>query len=154
MCIFEVVTSYRHLALLVGELRPAEELYADLFDMEVVVREGPLKDGRWASLPNDAGWDEAEAAGLELGMVGLQRDEFILALFAVEPSGMQTYAIGLVMEEDEIERVRRRLPDDSILESSSDGYLVFIDRYGLRWQLSTTRRFVGAGEREGSWLEV
>ena len=154
LCTLEVVTSYSHVALLAGDLRPAEEHYAGLFDMEVVVREGPLKDGRWASLPDDAGWEEAEAAGVELGMVGLQRDEFILALFAAEPSGMQTYAIGLVMDKDEIEKVCRRLQGDTIVESSSIGYLAFIDRYGVRWQLSTTRWFVGAGEREGLWLEI
>lgn len=148
------MTSYRHVALLVGDLRPAEEYYADLFDMELVVREGPLEDGRWASLPDDAEWDDAKAAGLELGMVGLQRDEFILALFAVEPSGVQTYAIGLVMGEDEIEQVGRRLPEDASIEARSDEHLAFVDRYGVRWQLSTTRRFVGAGEREGLWLEI
>lgn len=148
------MTSYRHVALLVGDLRPVEEYYAGLFDMDVVVREGKLGDGRWASLPEDAGWDEAEAAGVELGMVGLQRDQFTLALFAEEPSGVQTYAIGLLMDEDEIEQVRRRLSEDATIEASSDGYLAFVDRFGMRWQLGTTRRFVGAGVREGRWLEI
>lgn len=152
--IVELVTSYRHVALLVGDLRLAEEYYADLFDMEIVVREGPLVDGRWASLPEDAGWDQAEAAGVALGMVGLQRDEVILALFAIEPSGVQTYAIGMVMDESEIEQVRRRLPEDASIEARSDTYLAFVDRFGVRWQLSTTRQFVGAGEREGLWLEI
>lgn len=150
----DLMTSYRHVALLIGDLRSAEEYYEGLFDMDVVVREGKLEDGRWASLPENAGWDEAVAAGVELGMVGLQRDQFTLALFAVEPSGVQAYAIGLLMAEDEIGQVCSRLPEDTAIEASSDGYLAFVDRFGVRWQLGTTRRFVGAGVREGLWLEI
>lgn len=148
------MTSYRHVALLVGDLRAAEDHYAELFDMELLFREGPLPDGRWASLSPHAGWDDVETAGVEIAMVALRRDEFVLALFAAEPSGLQTYALGLVMDQDEIEQVSRRLQGEAVVEARSEQALSFVDRFAVRWQLATTRAFTGAGEREGLWLEV
>lgn len=153
------MTRYRHVALLVSDLRGAEEYYVALFGMEVLFREGPLEPGGpaaevWGSLPPGANWDEAEAAGLEIGMVALQRDDFILPLFAADPSGAQTYAIGLIMEQDEIEAVRARLPEDALVETASEGWLAFVDRFGVRWQLSDTQPFRSAGDRDGIWLNV
>ena len=80
---------FRHIALLAGDdLRGAEEYYRRLFDFEVVLREGPLEPGGpdaelWGQLPPDRTWDDAEKAGVEIGMVALERDEVILALFAL-----------------------------------------------------------------------
>jgi hypothetical protein len=153
------MTSYRHVALLVPDLRSAEEHYLALFEMEVLFREAPLEAGgpeteRWGSLRPDVSWDDAESAGVEIGMVALQNDLFILPLFSAPPTGVQTYAIGLVMTRDEIEAVRNRLPDDATVESQADGWLAFVDRFGVRWQLSDSRPFRGAGERNGIWVDV
>ncbi len=52
-------------------------------------------------------------------MVALRRDQFVLALFAAEPSGRQTYALGLVMDENEIEQVSRRLRADAVDRSGN-----------------------------------
>ncbi len=150
---------FRHIALFVGpRLRQAERYYADLFDMRVSIREAPVGgDGAeatdWAQLPPDQGWDDAEAAGAEIGMVVLERDDVILALFAAQADGRQFYAIGLVMEPDEIIDVRRRLEDETV-ESSGEGWLAFVDRFGVRWQLSDTAPFLGAGMTSGRWLEI
>ncbi len=148
---------YRHVALLVPELRAAEEFYVDLFGMAVLFREGPLEPGGpsaevWGTLPDDRSWDDAEAAGLAIGLVALQRDDVILPLFAAEPTGVQAYAIGLVMDAAEIEAIRSRLPDDVTVETEGVGWLAFVDRFGVRWQLSDTAPFRSAGEREGRWL--
>lgn len=153
------MTRYRHVALLVSDLRRAEDYYVALFGMDVLFREGPVEPGGpaaelWGSLPPGTGWDEVEAAGLDIGMVALQRDDFILPLFSSEPTGAQTYAIGLVMERDEIEAVRARLPEDALVETESEGWLAFLDRFGVRWQLSDTQPFRSAGERDGIWLNV
>ena len=153
------MTSYRHVALLVPDLQEAEQFYSELFDMEVLFREGPLEPGgalaeTWATLPRDATWDDAEAAGLTIGMVALQRGDVILPLFAAEPSGVQMYAIGLVMAAEEIAAVRARLPEDTLVETESDGWLAFLDRFGVRWQLSATRPFASAGQVSDTWLEL
>lgn len=150
---------YRHIALFVGaDLRAAESYYADLFDMTVVIREAPLEPAdsdadRWGQLPPDRTWEDADRAGIEIGMVALQRDEVILPLFDGEPSGERFYAIGIVMAPEEIAAVADRL-DDERVESRKDGWLAFIDRFGVRWQLSDTAPFLGAGRTGGEWLEV
>ena len=138
---------FRHVGLYVGaDLRAAEEYYATLFDMEVVVREGPAPSSfEWAQLPEDKGWDDAEAAGMPIGMVALQRGDVTLPLFAAEPSGDRFYAIGLVMSQEEIGAVRGRLGSDESVEDSRDDWLAFVDRYGTRWQLSDSAPFRGAG---------
>lgn len=153
------MTRYRHVALLVPDLRAAEEYYVDVFGMEVLFREGPLERGglsaeSWGTLPPDHGWDEAGSAGVEIGMVVLQRDDFILPLFASQPAGVQTYAIGLIMQRDEIEAVRTRLPGDASIETHSRGWLAFVDRFGVRWQLSDTAAFRSSGETRGVWRDV
>ena len=68
-------SSLRHIALFVPDLRTAEHCYQSIFDMELIGREAELADGLWYSLPFDKDWDEAEAAGIELGMVGLRKDD-------------------------------------------------------------------------------
>lgn len=149
---------FRHVALFVGgDLRAAEAYYAGLFDMEVALREGPIAAGPhaggWGQLPPDRGWDDAERAGVEIGMVALERDEVTLPLFAAEPTGERFYAIGLVMTADDIEAVGDRLTDETI-EDHQDEWLAFVDRYGVRWQLTTAAPFHGSGDISGIWLEV
>ena len=81
-------SSVRHIALFVPDLRSAERYYRSIFDMELVGRETELADGQWYTLPFDKGWGEAEAAGIELGMVFLRKDDFGLGLFrGIGPAG-------------------------------------------------------------------
>lgn len=143
---------YRHVALYVGpRFQEAEEYYAALLGMEVVLREGIAADGEWSQLRPELGWEDV--AESRIGMVALQRGDVILPLFADEPSGERFYAIGLVVGEDEIAGVAARLSEEERGGSSAEHWLAFVDRYGLRWQLSTTAPFRGAGAR-GRWLEA
>ncbi len=41
------MTTLRHIALLVPDLRAAEQYYQAVFEMEVIGREALLKDGLW-----------------------------------------------------------------------------------------------------------
>lgn len=150
---------FRHVALFVGgDLRRAESYYSRLFDMAVAVREGPLSGADpagddWGQLPTDRSWEDADAAGVDIGMVALQREDVVLALFAAEPTGAQCYAIGLVLEPDGIEEIADRLTEEAV-ESREEGWLAFVDRYGMRWQLSATAPFLGSGVARGRWLDV
>lgn len=85
---------YRHIAIFVPELHSAEGYYREIFQLDVIGR--PVDSGfeEWAQLPRHKGWADAEAAGIEMGMVALGRDDFILALFTGEPSPGQVYASG------------------------------------------------------------
>jgi catechol 2,3-dioxygenase-like lactoylglutathione lyase family enzyme len=149
---------FRHVALLVGpDLRDAEEYYSHLFGMEVVLREGPLEPGGpdadlWGQLPPDRSWEDAESADVAIGMVALQREDVILALFAAQPTGDRTYAVGLVAAPEVVAEIGRRLTDE-VVEGQDEGWLAFVDRYGQRWQLSGSAPFRGAGA-DGRWLEV
>jgi catechol 2,3-dioxygenase-like lactoylglutathione lyase family enzyme len=149
---------YRHIALFVGDdLRGAEEYYCGLFEMQVAVREALVTNephkGQWGQLPLDATWDDAVAAGVDIGMVALERGDVTLPLFAAQPTGERFYAIGLVMEPEEITAVTDRM-NGELIESRTDRWLAFVDRYGVRWQLSDSGPFLGAGTSRDVWLEV
>jgi catechol 2,3-dioxygenase-like lactoylglutathione lyase family enzyme len=151
-----VVTRIRHLALFVPELRAVEEYYRALFDLEVVGREAPVDpaSGGWATLPPDRDWDDAAAAGVELGMVALRRDGFVLALFPGAAASGQVFSVGLVMEAGELAAVRGRLGDEPVIGPATPSWLAFFDRYGIHWQLSTGEEFRTQGEMHGRWLEA
>lgn len=143
---------FRHLALSVPDLRAAEEYYREVFAMDLIGRESWGSDGVAYALSPDKGWDDAEAAGIELQFVALVRDNVILALFAGDGS-RQVQIVGLVLSEAEIAAVRSRLSGDEVMVEHND-YLEFLDPFELRWQLATDREFTHAGELADRWLEV
>lgn len=67
-----MISSVRHIALFAPDLRSAEHYYQSVFDMKLIGREAELSDGLWYTLPFDKGWDEAEAAGIELSTATLK----------------------------------------------------------------------------------
>ena len=150
-----MTTALRHIALFVPDLRAAEEYYQPFFNMEVIGREAPQEDGLWYALPPGKGWDDAQAAGIELRMLALRRDAFVLALFPGDPQPGQVYLIGLSMSEDEIAGVRQRLPEEVPVWEDRPGALTFRHRYGIGWQIYTTgTEFRSSGQAGGRWLEV
>ena len=139
---------------MVSDLRAAEAYYRAIFGMGVLFREALSEVGAWATLTDGSGWEEAEAAGVSIAMVALQRDDVVLALLAVEPTGAQIYTIGFTMSNEEMEGVRSRLPAEAFIEGEAEGWLAFVDRYGMRWQISTSAVFASTGESLGSWLDL
>jgi len=148
-------SSIRHIALFVPDLQTAEHYYQSIFDMELIGREAELADGLWYTLPFDKGWDEADAAGIKLDMVGLRKDEFALAFFRGDAPVGQVNVIGLRMPIDEIARVRARLPGDTqVLEDESD-YLEFRDTYLITWQIMFPgSKFSTSGVSANRWLTL
>jgi len=146
--------SLRHIALVVPDLRTAEAYYQPLFEMQLIGREAQLGDGLWYTLPFDKNWEDAEAAGIELGMLALRSGAFVLAIFQGEAPLGQVFAIGLHMSGREIAKVRGRLPRDAeVLEDGSNS-LVFRDPYQITWQISVPgTEFSTAGDFADRWIK-
>jgi catechol 2,3-dioxygenase-like lactoylglutathione lyase family enzyme len=144
---------YRHIALVVPDLQAAETFYRQTLDMAVLGREAWGADGEAYALRPDKGWDDAAAAGIDLQFVALRRGNVILALLDGDPHPDQVFALGLVMDANEIAEVRTRLPQEVTLVDEPH-YLEFFDPFGLRWQISTNRDFLHAGQIADRWLDV
>lgn len=145
-----------HIALFVSDLQAAENFYHDIFAMELIMRETELDDGLWYTLPLDKDWSDAAAAGIELGMVALRRDAFVLALFQGKPApGVTVLEIGVSMPAAAIAALRDRLPQSVEIVSHEYGDLLFRDPFGYRWHLSPLGSvFQSNGQSSGRWLEV
>jgi len=145
----------KYIALFVADLRVAEDTYRRLFGMDLLFREGRLAADDWATLPLDKGWEDADAAGIELGMVALRRDEFVLALFQGTPQPGTVHEVCFGLEADEIDAVWARLPKDGAPPKHRRGFLQFDDSSGFRWTLQELDvPFKSSGEIAGRWLAV
>ena len=145
----------RFIAVVVTDLRAAERYYQSIFDMELIGREAELADGLWYTLPFDKGWDEAEAAGIELGMLALRKDKFVLALFKGGAPPGQISVIGLSMPAEELARVHARLPKDTQITEDALDDLKFRDPYEIEWQISVPGvEFRTAGDIANRWLKL
>ena len=150
-----MTSALTHIALVVPDLRAAEHYYQSVFDMALVGREAELPDGQWYTLPFDKDWDEAEAAGIVLGMLLLRRDKFVLALFRGEAAPGQVEVIGLAMTRREIGRVRTRLPQATHVSADAPDYLEFRDAYQITWQISLPGIPARtAGDFANRWLKL
>ena len=148
----------KHVAVHVPDLQRAEEYYQRVFDLEVVTREalssGNLADTEpWAQLPPAVTWEDARLAGIEVQMVGLRRDDLLLALFPGDPRPGTVFLIAIVATAQEIDAVRGRLPNGTAVEVDQADALTFLDPFGFRWQLCGPG-FAGPGDAHGRWLEI
>lgn len=146
--------SVSHIALFVPNLQEAERFYKDLFEMELIGREVEKEDGLWYTLPFDKGWEDATAAGIDVGMSALRRGKFVLALFrGAHPPG-QVFAIGLSATEEEIKAIYERLSPDIKIEEFQPGRLEFLDPYHITWQIAVEPTFRTAGDFANRWLVI
>lgn len=150
-----MISSLRHVALMVPDLRVAEAFYMRAFDMDIIGREAMRNDGLWYTLPFDKGWDDAVAGGIDLDMVALRKGSFVLALFRGNPVYGQIYALGLVMPAEEIVRIRARLEEDTTITEEGPAHLAFIDPYQITWQISVPgNEFRTSGDFADRWLKL
>ena len=117
---------YRHVAMYADDLRAAEDFYRLVFAAEVLFREAVSTNGLWATLPLGASWDDATEAGIEIEMVALGRDAFVLPIFAGRSASR---IIGLEATIDEMRALRRRLPREAELVTEDERKLVFMDPF-------------------------
>jgi catechol 2,3-dioxygenase-like lactoylglutathione lyase family enzyme len=148
-----------HIALMVSPLREAEAFYRELFALQVAFREAETADG-WYTLPPQANWDDAEAAGILLGLISLNRDAFTLALEEgpASASGRLSH-IGLQVDASDLDRLRQHAPALGCqVITDRPAVLVFDDRFGVRWELTTTAyndpAQLSTGARLGHWLDL
>jgi catechol 2,3-dioxygenase-like lactoylglutathione lyase family enzyme len=152
--------SFTHVALRVERLRDAEAFYSDLFRLDVAWREAETPEG-WATLPEPAGWDEADRAGIELEVVMLYRDGLRLALEGVDSAaenGLLAH-VGVYADSQELDRLREVAPaSNCIVVTNKDRALVFDDPFGVRWELNTfdyeDPPRMSNGVRWGRWLDL
>jgi catechol 2,3-dioxygenase-like lactoylglutathione lyase family enzyme len=85
--------AFTHIALTVTPLRQAEEFYRTLFALDIAFREAEAADG-WYTLPSDAGWDDAEAAGISLGLCSLLRLRSLVYCTSTAPSYAGTVTVS------------------------------------------------------------
>ena len=150
-----------HVALQVRRLQEAEVYYGTLFGAEVAYREARV-GGEWRTLPPEAGWPDAAAAGIELEMSTLVRDAFVLALILDPGTGPGSLLdhIGLRVEnEAELEHMRS-LTGLLGCRIKRDGptKLSFVDKYGVHWEIglpySGAERDRSSGAAAGRWIEL
>ncbi len=150
-----MTSSLSFIALVVADLRPAEGYYQMVFGMALIGREAELPDGLWYTLPHDKSWDEADAAGIELGMLALRKGEFVIALFRGDALPGQVNVIGLSMPLAEIAAVRARLPNGTPVSGTAPDRLEFQDPYQITWQISLPGSdFRTTGDFAGRWLKL
>jgi catechol 2,3-dioxygenase-like lactoylglutathione lyase family enzyme len=153
--------SVTHVALRVERLREAETFYRSLFAFEVAFREVETPDG-WLTLPTSAGWDDAQRAGIELGLVMLYRGGLRLALeaaAALAAEDGQLSHVGVHVDEDELLRLRGMAADlgcQIVLDRAQA--LVLDDPFGVRWEINSfpydDPPSLSTGARTGRWLEL
>jgi hypothetical protein len=144
----------------VEQLREAEIFYCKLFALEVAWREAETPQG-WYTLAESAGWDDAERAGVELGLVMLYRNGMRLALEAVDEvaEGGRLSHIGVFTDEGELQRLRQIAAQagcEVVLDREEA--VVFDDPLGVRWELNSfdydDPPRMSTGARTGKWLNV
>jgi catechol 2,3-dioxygenase-like lactoylglutathione lyase family enzyme len=138
----------------VPDLRAAEAFYRRALGVDVLFRETE-REGDWWSLPAERGWDDAAAAGVEIEMVALRRDDFVLALFRGAPTPGTLYEVSIGLDPEEIERLTRQPPNGLDIVEHRDGFLRFDDPFGFRWVLQRPdAEFRSSGQIAGRWLDV
>jgi catechol 2,3-dioxygenase-like lactoylglutathione lyase family enzyme len=152
--------SVTHVALRVKDLRGAETFYRRLFALDVAFREAETAAG-WLTLPTSAGWEDAQRAGIDLGLVMLYRGGLRLALeatAAVAGDGQLSH-VGVFVDENELQRLREIGSDlgcQVVLDRAQA--LVLDDPFGVRWEFNSFSYddppSLSTGARTGRWLEL
>lgn len=136
------VDGVHHLVLLIDDVPSGESYYGELFDLEVLFREGAL-DGEPGTVPEGVSWDEALAAGVTPYMSFLGRNEFYLAVAGAEDErGIGRFDhVALAVDEEALEAITERAAARGCdVEENAPHHWVFVDRYGVEWELNAKPR--------------
>lgn len=130
-----------HAVLNVPALPEAEAYYRDLFDMEVLFREGTA-GGSYGRVPDGLSWEVAMAHGVSPGMSFLKRDRFVVALADDPEAGEPTRFDHISLEIDmaDLGPVASQAASMGCGVDERERTAIITDRYGVEWEL-TTRGF-------------
>jgi catechol 2,3-dioxygenase-like lactoylglutathione lyase family enzyme len=144
----------KYVALHVSDLRSAEDFYRRAFGVELLFREAEV-DGQWWTLPAGSSWGDASAAGVEIHMLALRRDDFVLALFRGAPKPGTVHEVSIGVDPAEIDSLTERPLEGLEILEQGDGFLRFEDPFGFRWVLQRPdAEFRSSGQIAGRWLDV
>ncbi|MFC7155294.1 VOC family protein [Halomarina halobia] len=132
------IRGLHHLVLLVDDVPDGEAFYRELFDMEVLFREGVL-DGTVGTVPDGVGWDEAISKGATPTMSFLGRDEFFLAVAQAdgEPSAGRVDHVALAVDEPAFEAITDRAESVGCeVEQNAAHHRILRDAFGMEWELN------------------
>jgi len=154
-----MIRSISHVALRVDDLIESERYYCSLFGLEVAFRDLTV-DGVQCSLPIGKTWKDAVARGHTPGLSALSRDGLFLSLEQSPGAGSGDLDhIGFAADAAELTAQRTRLEGNGCtVVAERDDILVFSDRFGLHWELTTTSlenaTAQSTGARLGKWLNL
>ncbi|WP_410766474.1 VOC family protein [Haloferax sp. DFSO60] len=136
------IRGLHHLVLLVDGVPEGETYYRELFDMEVLFREGTV-DEEPGTLPDGLAWSDAISQGVEPTMTFLGRDDFFLAVAQSDGecgSGRFDH-LALAVSETQFEAITERATDFGCAVSyNASHHRTFEDRFGIEWELNAKPR--------------
>jgi catechol 2,3-dioxygenase-like lactoylglutathione lyase family enzyme len=143
----------KYLALYVPDLRAAEGFYREAFAMDLLFRESEREGGTWHTLGADLDWDDADARGIDVDMVALRRDAFVLALFRGTPAPGTLFEISIGVMPEDAAAIGHRLAAKATVLDSASAWLRFEDPFGFRWVVQPHDAvFRSSGEIAGRWI--
>jgi catechol 2,3-dioxygenase-like lactoylglutathione lyase family enzyme len=133
------IRGLHHLVVLVDDVPDGESFYQDLFDMDVLFREGGL-DGEPGTVPEDIGWEEAVSNGVTPYMSFLGRDEFYLAVATAdrEATGRRVDHVALAVDDDAFEEISDSAEQLGCpVEQNAPHHRIIQDQFGMEWELNS-----------------
>jgi catechol 2,3-dioxygenase-like lactoylglutathione lyase family enzyme len=152
-----MIRGISHVALQVLNVVEAETYYTQLFALRVAFRDLVLPEGQYSLRPGET-WEVAGNRGQGARLSALARDGVLLALQEVDHAGAgQLDHVGFDVDPAELAAQRARMGGlgCSVLAERAD-LLVFRDRMGIQWELSTAHYAnpadMSTGARTGRWF--
>ncbi|WP_435334666.1 VOC family protein [Haloarchaeobius sp. TZWWS8] len=128
-----------HVALSVPDIVAAESFYCELFDAEVLFREGTF-DGEFGAVPEELDWPAARDAGVEPGMSFVARDDVALALAQDPdvPDGGPVDHLAVAVDQSDLGPLceRARALDCEVDRRETVAFVT--DHYGIEWELNAS----------------
>ncbi|WP_049904647.1 VOC family protein [Natrialba asiatica] len=129
-----------HVVLLVSNIPHGEAFYEELFDMEVLFREGIL-DGEVGTIPERIDWEDALSKDVTPTMSFLGRDEFFLSVAEVESEATSRRVdhIAIAVDEVTFESVTNRAEKLGCpVERNAPHHRTFEDKQGFEWEINSS----------------
>lgn len=140
------VHGIHHVTLAVRDVAAAEAAYRDVFDLDVLFREGTYDD-EFGALPDDVDWDVAEAAGVDPGMTFLGDDDVAIAVAEREgddaleatDAGVLDH-VALHVDPGVVGEIADRARDRDWDVDERETVAFLVDDDGIEWEVTASDR--------------